>query len=115
MPTYPITPVPAPRQVKSDLWKPRPMVLRYRAFKDEVRDHGVDLPDNSSVIFTLPMPQSWPKKKKQEHAGQPHKKRPDIDNLFKALADAIHEEDSHLSNIHMIKRWGYTGSIEVRP
>lgn len=115
MTTYNITPVPAPRQVRSDKWAPRPMVVRYRAFKDEVRAQRVDLPDCCFVRFTLPMPTSWSRKRKIDMCGQPHKQRPDLDNLFKALADAVHVEDSHIANAHMVKVWGHNGSIEVLP
>jgi len=40
MKEYKITPVPKPRQTRSDKWKQRPCVMRYRAFADEVRAAG---------------------------------------------------------------------------
>lgn len=61
---YAITPMGKPRMTRSDKWKKRPEVLRYRAFCDEVRARGVILPESRShIIFILPMPQSWSKKK----------------------------------------------------
>jgi len=112
---YPITPVPAPRQVKSDTWNPRKCVQEYLAFKDEVRLRGVELTADDHVVFTLPMAKSWSKKKRAEMDGEPHLQRPDTDNLWKALADAVHGEDSHLWRISAEKRWGITGSIEITP
>ena len=38
---YKIKPVPKPRMTQRDAWDKRPCVLRYRAFKDEVRKWGV--------------------------------------------------------------------------
>ena len=44
---YPITPVPKPRMTRRDRWAKRPCVLRYWAFKDEVRLRRVSLPDRA--------------------------------------------------------------------
>lgn len=112
---YQITPVPAPRQVRKDKWNPSPMVLRYRAFRDEVRLRQVTIPDAGAwVVFTLPMPPSWSKKKRAEMDGAPHQQTPDVDNLLKATLDSVFENDAHIWDIRATKFWGVTGSIEVR-
>lgn len=104
---YPIKPQPKPRMTKRDTWKQRPCVVRYRAFKDEVRKWGLDLPEEGAhVIFVIPMPKSWSKKKKEEYAYYPHTQKPDIDNLTKALLDSIFSEDEHIWDIHTAKIWG---------
>lgn len=112
---YPITPVPAPRQVRSDSFgKPRPSVARYRAFRDECRLRRVEFRNGDSVIFHLPMPYSWTAKKQREMLFRPHTQRPDIDNLLKALLDALYSDDSHISDIGSVrKRWALSGSIEI--
>lgn len=110
---YQITPVPAPRQVRSDMWKPRPMVVRYRSFKDACRKAGVFIPDSPVVIFELPMPKSWSKKKRNDMRGQVHTQKPDIDNLIKALFDAVFKDDSHIAAVFAVKRWAEEGSITV--
>ena len=110
---YPITPVPAPRQVRSDKWNPGPMVLRYRAFRDEVRYQRVKFGDGATITFHMPMPPSWSLKKRHRHAGKPHQIRPDIDNLYKALSDAVHAEDSHISRVTIIKVWDWEGGITI--
>ena len=111
---YPITPVPKPRQTRADVWKRRPAVMRYRAFADEVRLHKVKLIEyGESVIFHMPMPKSWSTKKKADHVGRPHRQKPDLDNICKALLDALFDEDSHIWNITVTKQWAYEGAIEI--
>ncbi|WP_318155968.1 RusA family crossover junction endodeoxyribonuclease [Citrobacter freundii] len=84
MKVYDITPMGKPRMTRADKWKKRPEVLRYRAFCDEVRLQGVELPESGShVTFMLPMPASWSKKKRAELNGKPHQAKPDFDNMMK--------------------------------
>src|SRR5688572_11096043 len=101
---YPIVPVPKPRMTQRDKWKRRPCVLRYRAFKDQCRVRRVKLPQPCRVVFHMPMPASWNEMSKRGNEGQPHCSKPDLDNLLKALADAVCKDDSHLWNIRAEKR-----------
>lgn len=111
---YNVTPCPKPRQTRSDKWKQRPAVMRYRAFCDEVRAAGVALyPCGLHITFIVPMPQSWSERKKEEMDGQPHQQRPDLSNMIKALEDAVCEEDSHLWDWRCTKLWGREGAIVV--
>ena len=104
-----------PRMTRADKWKKRPEVMRYRAFCDEVRLHSVNLPESAfHVTFVIPMPQSWSKKKRQQFDGQPHQSKPDMDNLMKALMDAIYEDDAHIWDGRITKRWGETGKIIIQ-
>lgn len=113
---YNITPVAEPRQVQSDKWRPRTSVLRYRAFKDEVRLHGVQIrPTGDRVIFLMPMPPSWSQKRRAEMLGQPHQSKPDTDNLLKALWDAVHSDDQHIFHADALKFWGERGEIIIEP
>lgn len=111
--SYPISPVAAPRQCRSDRWAPSPQVLRYRAFKDEVRLHQVSITAQCAVSFYIPMPPSWSDKKRAEYLGKPHQQKPDIDNLLKALFDAVFEDDAHIWSVDAEKRWGLVGSIVI--
>lgn len=116
MKIYDITPMGKPRMTQRDKWQKRDVVLRYRAFKDECNLKKVSVPDaNHHVIFSLPMPKSWSKKKRQELNGQPHQQKPDIDNLLKALMDAVLKEDSGVSDIRATKVWGEAGQIIIKP
>ena len=113
---YQITPVAKCRQTQRDKWMspPRPAVARYRAFKDKIREMGVILPESGAhVIFRLPMPKSWSKKKCREMMGKPHKQKKDVDNLLKALLDAIFIDDAHIWDIRITKKWADTGFIEI--
>ena len=111
---YPITPCPAPRMTAADKWQKRPRVLRYRAFRDEVRAHRVVLGNGARVTFWMPMPASWSEAKRVRQDGQPHQQRPDIDNLLKALLDAIYEDDAGIWHIGGAqKRWARDGAIEI--
>ena len=111
---YSIDPVGKPRQTRRDKWAKRPAVMRYRAFCDAVRAAGVTLPDSPHVTFVLPMPTSWSRKKRAEHDDRPHRQRPDADNLLKALLDALYDEDAHVWDIRVSKRWGETGQIIIK-
>lgn len=112
---YNITPVAKPRQTRSDVWKKRPCVMRYRAFADRVRAAGIKIENGGShIIFVLPMPKSWSKKKKRETTGRAHQQVPDSDNLLKALLDSLFKNDSHIWDIRVTKVWGYGGKIIIK-
>lgn len=112
---YNITPLGKPRMTRADKWKKRPEVLRYRAFCDEVRLNKVTLAESGyHVIFVLPMPPSWSKKKRALMDGKPHQQKPDKDNLEKALLDALFGEDSHIWDGRVTKIWGETGKMIIR-
>jgi len=113
--TYTITPVSKPRMTQRDKWKKRPAVMAYRAFKDECRLHGLELAESGNeIVFVIPMPESWSKKKRAQMSGQPHQQRPDVDNLLKAVMDAVFDEDSHLWSVKVSKVWGEVGLIIVK-
>lgn len=44
---------------------------------------------------------------------QPHKGRPDIDNLIKSLLDSIFDNDAHVWDIRGTKIWGKKGGVEI--
>lgn len=111
-----IHPMGAVRQNRSDLWKKRPRVLRYRAYRDELRAKMGDfvLPDGGVwLVFRLPMPPSWSMKKVAMMDGTPHRSKPDKDNLEKAFYDALFDDDSHLWDGRVTKLWSSHPRIEV--
>lgn len=109
-----ITPTPAPRQVRRDAWKPSAAVLRYRAFRDEVAARKVWAPTPGDVlVFLMPIPRSWNQRKRLEHDGMPHLAKPDVDNLAKALLDAVYGNDSHIWAVSAFKLWSSTPGIVI--
>jgi len=111
---YKITPVPKPRQTRSDKWKKRKCVLNYRAFADEFRRLGMWINPGDAIYFTIPMPKSWSDNKKDEMNGNPHEQKPDLDNLIKAVFDSCCKDDSKIHGLGPTKKvWGYEGSIEI--
>ena len=107
---YNITPLAKPRMTHRDRWAKRPCVTKYWAFKDECKAAGVTVMSGDIVTFYIPIPKS---RKKKIQPLTPHTQRPDIDNLLKALFDAVLPEDSHIHTITAIKVWDDTGAIEI--
>lgn len=110
---YDITPVPKPRQTRRDKWQQRDCVMRYRAFADRVRLLGIRIDRPVAIEFVLPMPPSWSAKKRARLLGAEHTAKPDLDNLLKALLDAVHRDDSAVHTIACRKVWGEAGQIVV--
>mgnify|MGYP003624631975 FL=1 len=117
--TLNIVPVAKPRMTQSDKWKKRPATTKYWQYKENLKllcficrwQPKEDL----DIQFVIPMPISWSGKKKEKYDGQPHKQRPDLDNLVKAFKDALLIEDSHVHTYHNIKKvWGREGQIIVK-
>lgn len=107
--TYDITPVAKPRMTRSDKWKKRPATAKYWAFKDEVKRLGIQVPESGAhVTFHMPVPGCG-----KDRVGKPHQQVPDVDNLVKALLDAIYEDDAHIWDIRATKLWSDKGMIEV--
>lgn len=44
-----------------------------------------------SVVFYMPIPATWSKKKKEHMLGKPHNARPDLSNLIKFIEDCANE------------------------
>ena len=111
----PIDPVAKPRMTQKDKWAKRPIVMRYRAFCDELRlVHKVNIPEDYfhiEFLFRIAMPKSWSKKKKRYMDGRYHQQTPDIDNLIKSFFDAVLEDDRHIARVAGIKLWSSSGSI----
>lgn len=111
-----IEPNTKPRMTRSDKWKKRPCILQYRAFCDELRLKAgrFKLGSNFHISFYLTMPKSWSKKKKDLMRNCPHQETPDLDNLLKAVNDALLEQDKIIYRIEASKWWGDSGKIIIQ-
>jgi len=64
-----------------------------------------------ALVFSLPRPKTLPKRIVQ------HTKRPDVDNLAKAILDAVRgilfRDDSAIVSLTVIKRYGESPGMEI--
>jgi len=68
------------------------------------------------VLFSMPMPVSWSKKRKEKMYGKPHTQSPDLDNLVKAVMDGLDgalSDDAQVVDIDASKRWSKIGFISI--
>lgn len=121
-----VAPVPKPRQSRYDKWQKRPRVVRYREFADKLRQimeaeyeggiaqfrQDVEL-KGLAVTFWIAPPKSWSEKKKVAHLGEPHRGRNDIDNLVKAVMDALFEQDCGVWRVSASKMWAMVEGISI--
>ncbi len=111
-----IDPVAKPRMTQRDRWARRPCVVRYwdycEALRKECKRQRWLLPDSVAMIFIVPMPKSWTKKRRTDMDGEPHQKKPDADNLAKSVLDALRpENDSEVWLLVTEKLWGDQGAV----
>lgn len=110
---YFIDPMPAPRLTQGNLWTKA--AKKYKAWKEKVRDAGVVVPESGAYItFHMPIPTGKAKEKEYKaRVGKPHQQTPDLDNMIKALFDAVHSNDAHIFDIKASKIWSDVGMIEI--
>ncbi len=116
---FPVDPMGKPRMTQSDKWRKREVTNRYWELKRQVKQiaegYKFIMPEsNYHMIFYIPMPDSWSKKKKVEFDGKPHQQKPDKDNLEKAILDALCPEDSYVWDGRVSKYWSRNGKIVIK-
>lgn len=115
----PIQPVPKPRMTRADKWKVREVVARYRGFCDELRLRanvaGMELTGQVGLRFYMPIPKRLAHEMKMGRARLPlvHREKPDVDNLIKAVFDAMLDEDKTVYEVHAQKFYGETPGILI--
>ena len=124
----PITPVAQPRQristigghARSYLPKKHP-VHRYKlALQHAAREAGIE-PGNGpltvGLVFYLPMPASWSKRKRASMLHSPHCQKPDLDNLAKAVLDGLQPiigDDCRVWQFGVLRKlWAEHGGIGI--
>ena len=109
-----IIPIGKPRILRGEQGK---RAQKWRAWKQHAQllCKGFSIPDEDAhIIFHLPIPKSWSAKKREAAIGSAHKSKPDLDNLLKALFDALYpESDSQFWDYRATKVWAENGSIEI--
>lgn len=116
--TVPGEPMGAPRMTRSDKWKQRDCVMRYRAWKDAARAAAGKLPEPNSIIALnwtayFEPPASWSAKKRAAAMGTIHRVKPDRDNLDKSVLDALFVNDAGIAVGTIAKRYGTPARMEV--
>lgn len=100
-------PMGAPRMTRRDKWAKRPVVQRYHELCDAIRAVVGEqpVPDQVHCRFWIEMPESWSEKKKRDMSNLPHQQVPDVDNLQKAVLDALWENDGAIWKCSQEKYW----------
>jgi Holliday junction resolvase RusA-like endonuclease len=95
-------------------------LVKYNDYKKQLlqvfKQANFEMPESrGDITFFLPVSKSWSAKKKRDHHGQPHRNKPDADNLLKAMKDATMHQDSIVWNVEITKLWTNSekGWIEV--
>lgn len=108
-----VTPVPKPRMTRADAWKDRAVVNRYWNYKSDMQKRALEAAMKVGtvleLIFLIPMPETWSKRKKELYKGTCHQQKPDNDNLVKAFCDALTIDDCKIWKIDAEKYWWDTG------
>jgi Holliday junction resolvase RusA-like endonuclease len=93
---------------------------RYNQYKSDLFDLaqeiGFTLPDdNIHITFFVPFGKSARKNFKLENNLRPHRVMPDVDNMGKALFDALKRRDQTISDVRFTKVWidHPTGFIQI--
>ena len=87
-----------------------------RELQWKLKQFGIKRIDNDgevNCVFYIAMPQSWNSQKRKKMYATPHTQRPDIDNLIKALLDAVYQEDCKIYSIKALKKWAINSYIYV--
>lgn len=108
----------------------RPKSRNYKAFVKEIAAGAIkkcgwmytELPIYIEICAFMGVPSSYSKKRKNEcYTWQEHPcKKPDIDNIFKIITDALsgiaYKDDKQITDVHMFKRYvsGPTDGPSVR-
>lgn len=99
-----------------DRWQERKPVIKYRAWCDEARKAAglaemqkIEADGFFGVIAFahFRMPKSYSQKKRDELAGRMCGMKPDVDNILKALCDALFENDERIVLMQCFKYWAY--------
>lgn len=76
-----------------------------------------DEPIQLEIRIGMPVPKSWSQKKQLEALTKPHTKKPDLDNLVKAILDGMngdaYRDDSIIYKFSAYKVYALEPSVEV--
>lgn len=79
----------------------------------------LETPLSLYLYISMPIPCSYSKKRKADCliGAEQHTKRPDIDNVYKLVGDAlngiVYKDDSQIVNLHVRKLYASTPQVEI--
>lgn len=102
-----------------------PAALRYGSYKQfialnlrKVFRAATKQPVDVTVLFIMPIPQSWSKKRQAAAVGMYHTSKPDLDNLIKGCFDAantiVWQDDNQVVKCNAMKIYGTHAGIEIQ-
>lgn len=99
-----------------------PRWQRFYAYRDliQVQARRWRSAEVCGVEFRIAMPKAWSGAKRREMTGQPHRQKPDLDNLLKAFFDCFNHmegwDDARIWKYDPAptKVWAYEGRIIAR-
>lgn len=124
----PITPVAQPRQristiggqARSYLPKKHPVHGYKLVLQQAAKEAGIVVaggPLTVGLVFYLPMPASWSKRKRASMLHSPHCQKPDLDNLAKAVLDGLQPvigDDCRVWQFGVLRKlWAEHGGIGI--
>jgi Holliday junction resolvase RusA-like endonuclease len=96
-------PIGKPRMTKRDKWKQRPCVMAYRAWADQARYRAYGKNTTVKAYF----------ESGKVHRVGPHTVKADLDNVCKAVMDALFVNDQYVYRIQAEKLWCDAGKPRV--
>ena len=75
--------------------------------------NNFSLSEKVRITFYIPVPKSVTKKERIIRLGNPHKQKPDLDNLCKGVWDSLAVEDGYIHYAILQKIWSETGKIVI--
>jgi Holliday junction resolvase RusA-like endonuclease len=94
-------------------------LVRVQAMNAMGMSEPLETPVEAFLYFTLPIPQSYSKKRSEACLSgfERPSKRPDLDNLVKAVLDGmngvIFKDDCQIVSIHATKTYGTSPGVEI--
>lgn len=77
----------------------------------------LDGPLRMDIQAVFQIPRSWSKKKQAASIGDLCEKRPDADNILKAVCDGLNglafKDDCQVAEVHFVKQWGEVPRVQV--
>jgi hypothetical protein len=118
----PVEAIGKPRMTRRDTWKRRPGVVRYHAWCDTFRmfvpDEAWELIRSGRVVTVswvahFVVPKSCSMAEVRRRRGQPHRVKPDRDNIDKAILDCLFEQDSVIAAGSLLKTWSLVDEPQI--